>query len=117
MSHSPPSNIATLPNPHPHTPPPPPPLHTTTTTTAAAAKNTETWRTYPLGIGGGHNSLTTPAQSLSDRLSRLSEILFSSDDDDDDPIDLRIVDIRSTSDNGTYYGIMMNDEWVPYPRC
>ena len=49
------------------------------------------WRDYPAGIGG-HNAITTPGKSLSNRLSGLSEILFS------DEIDLRIVDIRS--DNG-----------------
>ena len=49
------------------------------------------WREYPAGVGG-HNAITTPGKSLSNRLSGLGEILFS------DEIDLRIVDIRS--DNG-----------------
>lgn len=49
------------------------------------------WRDYPAGIGG-HNAITTPGKSLSDRLSGLSEILFSDD------IDLRIIDIRSNND-------------------
>ena len=49
------------------------------------------WRDYPAGIGG-HNAITTAGTSLSNRLSGLSEILFS------DEIDFRIVDIRS--DNG-----------------
>lgn len=52
-----------------------------------------TWRDYPAGIGG-HNAIATPAKSLSDRLSDLSETLFS------DEIDLCILDIRS--DNGEY---------------
>ena len=51
------------------------------------------WRDYPAGIGG-HNAITTPGKTLSDRLSGLSEILFS------DEIDLRIIDIRSN--NGKY---------------
>lgn len=46
------------------------------------------WCDYPAGVGG-HNAITTPGKSLSDRLSSLSEILFSDD------IDLRIIDIRS----------------------
>ena len=50
------------------------------------------WRDYPAGIGG-HDAITTAAKSLSRRLSRLSEILFS------DEIDLRIVDVRYQ--NGT----------------
>lgn len=49
------------------------------------------WREYPAGIGG-HNAITTPGKSLSNRLSGLSESLFSGE------IDLRIIDIRS--DNG-----------------
>lgn len=49
------------------------------------------WREYPAGIGG-HNAITTPGKILSNRLSGLSEILFS------DEIDIRIIDIRS--DNG-----------------
>ena len=52
------------------------------------------WRDYPAGIGG-HNAITTDAKSLSDRLSRLSEILFS------DEVDLRIVDVRSDNGKGT----------------
>lgn len=48
------------------------------------------WRDYPAGIGG-HNAITTPGKTLSDRLSGLSEMLFS------DEIDLRIVDIRSNN--------------------
>lgn len=49
------------------------------------------WRDYPAGIGG-HNAITTAGKSLSDRLSRLGDILFSNE------IDLRIIDIRL--DNG-----------------
>lgn len=49
------------------------------------------WRDYPASIGG-HNAITTAGKSLSDRLSRLSDVLFS------DEIDLRIIDIRL--DNG-----------------
>ena len=51
------------------------------------------WRDYPASIGG-HNAITTAGKSLSDRLSGLSDVLFS------DEIDLRIIDIWS--DNGKY---------------
>ena len=53
------------------------------------------WRDYP----AGHNAITTTtaARSLSDRLSRLSEILFS------DEIDLRVIDVRSDNGTGLYY--------------
>ena len=51
------------------------------------------WRDYPASIGG-HNAITTAGRTLSDRLSGLSDVLFS------DEIDLRIIDIWS--DNGKY---------------
>ena len=51
------------------------------------------WRDYPAGTGD-HNAITTAGRSLSDRLSGLSDVLFS------DEIDIHIVDIRS--DNGKY---------------
>ncbi len=62
------------------------------------------WRSYPADIGG-HNVITTPAKNLSDRLSALSEILFS------DEIDLRIVDIRS--DNGKYSDLREREDEDP----
>lgn len=49
------------------------------------------WRDYPAGIGD-HNAITTAGKSLSDRLSLLSDILFSNE------VNLRIIDIRL--DNG-----------------
>ena len=58
------------------------------------------WRDYPAGIDG-HNAITTPGKSLSDRLSGLGEILFS------DEINLRVVDIRS--DNGRLLCIANED--------
>lgn len=62
------------------------------------------WRDYPAGIGG-HNAITTPGKSLSDRLSGLSEILFSDD------IDLRIIDIRSN--NGKYLSLQLRKWRIP----
>ena len=67
------------------------------------------WRDYPAGIGD-HNALTTPATSLSARLSGLGEILFS------DEIDLRVVDIRC--DNGKYlsWRLLGRDIFADYER-
>ena len=60
------------------------------------------WRDYPTGVDG-HNAITTAGKSLSDRLSALSEILFT---DDADEINLRIVDVRS--DNGKDFHVVTN---------
>ena len=63
--------------------------------TPHAATNAS-WRDYPAGISGGHDAITTAAaKGLSERLSRLSEILFS------DEIDVRVVDVRCKNGKGT----------------
>lgn len=58
------------------------------------APTNASWRDYPASIGG-HNAITTAAKGLSDRLSRLGEILFT------DEIDLRVVDVRADNGKGT----------------
>ena len=68
-------------------------------TPIAPRANGAAWRDYPAGIIDGHDAITTTAaaKSLSERLSRLSEILFS------DEIDLRVVDVRCDNGNVKIY--------------
>ena len=54
------------------------------------------WRDYPANIIAGPHSAAAAGKNLSDRLSRLGDTLFSSDDE----IDLRIIDVGVDDDDG-----------------
>ena len=61
-------------------------------TLASLRTEASPWRDYPANIGP-HNAITTAGKSLSDRMSNLSEILFSEE------VNLRVIDIH-TDENG-----------------